>query len=678
MRRIIWLAVILAPASLLAGCCPTTTELIEMRDVVDAEFKAEKCLWIETSAAEVRRDAIEDAHEQLVEVMEYFGGEDPRSACWRAEAITSMYALDRWLGEESGKVGPGEAEHPVPVKSVHARVKDLLKREYRSPNLKSAKGENHNETCDRLRAWSVNTLGRMPDDDLDAFFVSALAADVSPGKSSWQVSAAAFNALVGRVERIRANRDLRNKLLTEFPKFLSASSSSSVPHARRLRMEDSIRFFQAELKNYEAVVDLVPAKDEQAISDDVLMAFLEWNYQKLSIGEHRKEGQEIDFRRNVNKLLTLAWHDTPRVRTRVRIILTEFAPLPQFERLVTVLENKDALLNEDHEFLANLIPVASQAAGKDAAHQARKEKSLDLLFADIGDVGSHSREVIYARLLEHEHRLLAKHLLAVNGQVFNEPPIKILQHIRYLGHLYKVMAEPKDRAWLASAMARFIAKKRPEVRRQVVAQLLDAEPLILATTMVPQVRALSNETTKEAKYLLATYVGCLLRLEQAAKAAKKPPYPKERQALFGRHPYNVLISGLARREMDVKEMVCVFLKPRDPNRLIEMFCLYAEHALRTKRTITREEYVLLGDLAEEKFKQLTKRTLGRATGVIQTGLVAGKEEQTLMCCRYLLELGAGIPAKKLKALPESARTMLKLASFAKKDASKKKPSKKQN
>jgi hypothetical protein len=214
--------------NLLIGCCPSITSLKEMRLVTEKSF--------ETTIDEEKARA--SSSKRLGDLMQYFGEEEPKPVLWRAEAMTTMYVLGRWL------------QHSEDAADRHIRIKELLTDEYNEPNFEEGEDVNIEYDRDRLRAWSVHTLGLMPDDDLDPFLVSAVRADVKSETSKWMVSVAAFNALTPRLDRIQSKRSLRNELLAIFPQFQYQFDSASAEHATVDQVRRFIGYFQAKLKNY--------------------------------------------------------------------------------------------------------------------------------------------------------------------------------------------------------------------------------------------------------------------------------------------------------------------------------------------------------------------------------------------------------------------------------------------
>lgn len=639
MRKLVVYGFTVLSLAFFAGCCPRTSALIEMRTVVDEHFET----------PEVEEREREKADNNLQRVMSFFESRDSRSAPWRAEAMQTMFEVNRWLG------GPTEQS------SHHAQVRQLLENEYDSPSFKADDDEDYDQARDKLRAWSIYLLGKMPDEDIDAFLVSELRKDAPVGETQWRISAAIFDALVGRMDRIKLNRSHRNHLLVTSDTFTSQLPSSSVSKERNEQIEMFVSYFRTKLKDYRSVVDLVTARDDQSVSNEYMLSFLEWNYQMFSLEKHLTENNQELYQRNLANLLSLAWHNDERIRVRTRIILTEFDPLSLFNRLVSVLEGDDYRTNEDHELVANLIPVCN-SEGADNGYDQRKEKAVGLLFSHFREIATDSREVIYARLLEHEPNMLAAHLIGINSKVMNENENRVLQQIRYLGHLREnEELNDETKKQLASAIAAFMARSERKVRRQVIAQIMDDTPLILATYMVPNLKSLADETIMEARYLLNAYLDCLRKIESEEEELRFAPEQLDR---FDRHPYDYLVYAIARPEMDMKATVTEFLDSRDPDRLIGLLAKHVDNTREDRKDVRLEEYVLIGDVAIDVSERLGESAINTVAQTITTGLNSDNEEQVLMCCRYLLELGVDVPDDIRKELPDSALKLLELAEQA--------------
>ncbi|HUU68483.1 MAG TPA: hypothetical protein VM186_03080, partial [Planctomycetota bacterium] len=165
-------ATVLATAALVviaAGCGPSVDAVVKMRETLPPATGTRGTVGANLVFAQdkQRLKAETRARENLAGLMERF--ERPHSdECWRAEAMTSMLAIEQWL------------QCPQKDRATHSRFKALLKAEYQAPRLKNGDGSDGG-VCDafyQLRAWGVYTLGKLDDPDLDEFFVSVLASDI--------------------------------------------------------------------------------------------------------------------------------------------------------------------------------------------------------------------------------------------------------------------------------------------------------------------------------------------------------------------------------------------------------------------------------------------------------------------------------------------------------------------
>ena len=635
MRRYLPLAAVLAVLGAV-GCCPSITAVVQMRD--------ELCVPVEAKtpekAAKIKLKREERARRNYGELIEHFQqlhGE----ACWRAEAMTTMFEIDQRLGHEQSSP------------AYHRGLMELLKDECDNPKLKPRRGDS--ESRNALRAWSVHTLGAFPEKDLSVFLVEVLAAEVGSGRINWSVEFAAFNALVRRTAHVGANVNLRNKLLSLLVTFsLQIDRSAGVASQGDVqRMRNYVRYFESSLKTYDAVVDLLPMAGDR-VPDDEVLAHLASSYQNLAVGRHREPGQEGLFRRNVAKLLSLGWHATDAVRVRARIILAEFAPLDLFSHAESKLGLNAALLAEDCELLANLLPAADNAGKDDERYSSRRQEAFRSVFARIGSLAVGSREVIYARLLVQDSALLSRHLVEINERVLAESEPHILQQIRYLRQLRR--KQPESDAVLAGAVASFVRKRSLAVRKQVDAELLPKDAQVLAAATVPVLQAILGEDAEQARFVVASYTACLETIEKTGGSADAGAKPFTNAQLHG-----FLAHALDRSEADVKQRVIAFLTPRDPNRLAEMLCEQAQREARNGGSVGQTGYAMLGDFAQRPNGNLKEETQAMVKAALLTGLRSSDEEQVLLCCRYLLELKGGVPPEYAARLPESARALLHLS-----------------
>ena len=73
-------------------------------------------------------------------------------------------------------------------------------------------------------------------------------------------------------------------------------------------------------------------------------------------------------------------------------------------------------------------------------------------------------------------------------------------------------------------------------------------------------------------------------------------------------------------------------------------------------------YAMLGDLVQTLRPKLDPATTAAAVHALSTGIRSGDEDVVLLCCRYLAELQADPALWKGVGLPDSARTLLEMAS----------------
>ena len=631
MRRAFILIESVMLGLIVAGCRPSLEAVVEMRDTFTLPADERQS---EAARQKAARKAQERGRKDLATLMVHFG--QPQSDdCWRAEAMTSMIEIDQAL------------QCPQTDVDSHAKVKALLLNEYGEPRLKPSAATDI--AIVRLRGWSVHSLGKLSDPDLDSFFVDTLAAEIGKDTIAWGVELAAFDALTRRTERLGANEALRNRLLSLLPRLTllldRCPSNTNVELMRRY-----VAFFEKSVKTYDAVVELVPAVENQRMPDDELLICLSWNYQNLAAGRHREPGREQLFARNVARLLSLAWHANEKVRVQARIILAEFAPLELFAAATQNLGRNQNLLAEDCELLANLLPIADKVAATDAQQPKRRQDAVRAVFARIGSVPVQSREVVYARLLAHDPRLLREHLLAGNARAFNEGEKEILQQIRYLRRLRKQAAggDPE----LAAAVASFAGKRLLPVRNQVVGELVSAEPRTLAAALAPVLGSIATEDAAQSKFLTSSYVDCLESIERAGKNADAG----------GAAPfYEHLAYPLARPELEITKKVVDFLAARDPNRLVTMLTDKVRRTASKAGAAEQIDYAILGDTTQRLLGALNEPTLRSSLEALATGLRSGNEEQVLLCCRYLLELNATVPAEQAATLPASVQVLLQVA-----------------
>lgn len=627
-HRLAPLLALAAIAMIAPGCGLSVDAVVRMRETLAASASIETCK--QRLKAEAR------ARKNLDKLMLRFEREHA-DECWRAEVMTSMLAIDQWLDCR-------ETDRPA-----HARLTSLLKAEYQAPRLKD--GED-SEAFYRLRAWGVHTLGKLDDPDLDEFFVSVVAADVDAGQIDWATEFAAFDALSRRTAGISANAALRNRLLALLLRLniMLDKTKGRVQPAARDQMQHYVLFFERELKNYDAIVDLLPDRAGQTVSDEEVMVYLGWNYQYLALGTHRAEAARELFARNTATLLSLAWHENAAIRTRARIILAEFAPAALFVQAAQSLA-ASPILAEDCELLANIVPASDAASQQDERY--RQARAFDAVFALLGKTPQGTREIVYARLLAHDPALLCTHLLSVNAQVLGEGASRMLQHIRYLRHLRKLPLDAAVVAKIPPAMAVFVRARVPAVWEQVIAELFDSEPRLLADALAPQLDAIQQENADQARYLAGAFVAVLETME---KRAITPPPPPD-----GKHPFDHLAPALERPELDVARTVIDFLTPRDPNRPVAVISRQIERQAAGQNKPAAVRYAMLGDLVQTLRPKLDPAVAEAGIRALATGVRSSDEDVVLLCCRYLAELKADPALWKGAAMPVSARVLLEMA-----------------
>jgi len=426
-----------------------------------------------------------------------------------------------------------------------------------------------------------------------------------------------------------------------------------------------LRYFEATLKRYADVVSMLPDPDRAKIDRDTLMEILGWNYQKLA--SRRSSGKLTEdrelFDRNVGKLLALAWDHRAGIRTRCRITLAEFAPLRLFRALAERIRREPETLAEDYEQLANVLPAADKAARNTAAlaestaQVARRKRAFAGLFERIPQIPVDSREIIYARLAAHDPDMLARHLIAANPKVLSEDARRMLQHIRYLGHLRGKAAKSAEA--LEEAIAAFFPNPSPAVRRQVAAHLLEDRPVLLAAGHVTPLRASLSETPAGAAGLVDSYLACLERIESRRKDGTLDAAEIARR--FEAHPYAAMEGPMARDELPVKGKITQFLASRDPNRLVSMLCRDITRRVAAKKTVYPPQYAMLGDTVQSGRKGLEAPVFATGVAVLRQGLSSASEDQSLLCVRYLLELGCKLSPAEVGRLPKAAGALLRAA-----------------
>ncbi len=607
------------------------------------------------------------AGENYLELLEWFS--EQNDPIWRAEAINTLVTLDKRL------------DSSIQDPASHESVIRLLKEEYTHPKVTDLASS---QDIYLVKAWAIHGLGKLQDPSLAGFMVSVLESNSERTDPQFQIRASALNALSRDMRGLALAKPLRNRILRQLPSIEYELRRRNLQGNLEVLIEEINRYCKGNLKTYGGIVEVLPESLSEASDSKVVLKLLEWNYQKLSAGMHFKSDLSL-FRANIQKLLILAWSPNNNIRTHSRIILAEFAPLSLYRQLVSTLENGKGNLQRDSILLANLLPDADDAASWDlsqrrivAANAESKEAGFDIkeypplrtraqlcLDRKITNISTDSREIIYARLLAHDPDSLADHQTNIASAALKEPEERNLQQLRYLGRLLSkdtplLTAQKRDE--IVRLIGGYMQKKSLPVRKQVVAHLLKPKPSALALSIASLLGDIGSENSAGASYLLNAYLMSLQRIEDLAEQGKKTSYPKELLSQFGNHPYNLLANVLKRPEMKLNDSVVYFLDTRDPNNLLDMYSDYISLELFHKRTPKLKEFAVLGDMMISHRSKLSKAVIAKTEKVIRLGMRTENKEQSLLCCRYLLELGFTVPAKQHESLPLPVQVMLQLAS----------------
>ena len=621
------LALLGAALTLPGGCTPSVQELKRMR------------LEVHPETAQRNQARILTCFERTA-----------APAAWRAEAMTTMAAID------------ARFRHATAQPESHKRLVRLLRQEYRRPKISLDEGPGH---VRRLRAWSLQALGRVDRPNDVSLLLEALRRHTNSNDPKYRIRMAALDSISTQIPVLRAEPALRAELLYCVAAISAELRGKIVSKVLARRVRPMLQYFETTLKSYPDVVSMLPAPDSTKIDRRTLMEILTWNYQKLTARKRAAapaEGREL-FERNVTKLLGLAWDRRAEIRTRCRVILAEFAPLALFRALAERVRGQPETSAEDCEHLANVLPAADTAARNSAAlaesmaYVARRKRAFASLFEKLSGIPVASREIIYARLAAHDPDTLAGHLIAANPTVLAENTRRMLQHIRYLGRLRE--KAPKAAGALEQAIAAFLPTPAPAVRRQVAAHLLEDRPILLAASHVPTLRACSSEKPSDAAGLVDSYLACLERIESRQKDRK--PYTENLVRRFGAHPYAALEGPLAREELALKGTIARFLAPRDPNRLVSMLCRDIAARSAANKTVYPPQYAMLGDTMQSGRTRLEDPVFTAAVAVLRKGLSSASEDQSLLCCRYLLELNCKISPAETRRLGKAARALVRTA-----------------
>ncbi|HOI54847.1 MAG TPA: hypothetical protein PLP01_06330 [Phycisphaerae bacterium] len=645
MRTCLRVAVAVGGLLLASGCRPDVKQLRTMQD---------------------RPIAAEDAAVKLADLATHFV--KPERPAWRAEAMTTMVRLDA--------AQPADARDA----ELHARLVALLKAEYLQPQLKLASKATPETTAQELhvlRAWAVHSLGAMGDPGLNAYMVEAIRSHDAATDGNWLVRRAAMDALAPLADALAADAPLRNALLAHLPLMQSELDRSAGGPSHRAARQ-ACEFFEHKLKSYPALVELLREAADGRLPDASTLQLLEWNYQRLRLGDHQAAAGSVCLDDNLRSLLTLAWHPTASVRTRARVILTEQFPVPLLAACGEALR-QGRLPDEDAVLLAGVLPGADRAAGHTPSAAAEavpapsggyadtRGRAIDALFARMAQVPTDRRDIVYTRLLAHDPQRLRVELCRLSPRVLGEADAQASQHVRYLNHLRTGAGLPltdAQRQELATLMAAFVEKPSAAVRRELTTYLVGDEPLLLAVAAARRMEHVADEPPEPASALVASYVACLEAFEGGRGAAA---YDARTQALFPSHPWDVLGRAMGRNETPVTAAAATFLRERSPERLLRLLAQQVAARQASGATVPYAEYVILGDTvaAAAPMPFAERRAAGlvaarqAAVDALRAGSASPVEETALLCARYLLELGETVPeaargSPAVRALVETA------------------------
>jgi len=617
------------------GCCPSLSQVIKMRQ----EPKLEK---------------VSEANESL---KEWFG-KKPNTPIWRAEAMTTFLFADERL--DLARKDPRR----------HRALIEMILKEYHSPGIESpaSRSDRH-----RVKVWAVYTLGQFRDPSLLDFFVGILEEVTHGEDADFQIRLAALNSLALQMEAVSSNVELANRILYQIPA-LNRECSTQLAGSTRAGALQSLEFFRTRLNCYTSVVELLPTPaGRAACSHTQLMQLLQWNYQMLACGDHKSENMRATFETNVAKLYRLAWDRDREVGDLARIILSEFAPLFMFGRLMETVSEEPLRRYDAVEAMAALLGVCDAAASKSAAdgrdkaarerYQKDRRRFLNYVSLHAGEMPRKTREIVYARFVEQDPWALAEIISAHYEDFLGTNTADMLQVIRYLSLLRTCdLNQPPPEVYdeLARMIAFFMRSRDGKVREQVVSNLLDEEPLMLAAGCLAPFENILTEDTAGARYLIDTYIRCLVIVE--SRAGGENPYTEDVETEFGGHPYWALAAGVARPEIDMKASIVKFLVDRDVGLLTEVL---ADDVLTLASEAARvdiAEYAMLGDAVQKGLPSLDEPLVTKATRALETGLTSPDEEIQLLCCRYLLEIGQEplLSTEDEVTVAPSVRTLLAL------------------
>jgi len=627
-----------------AGCVPTTTDLIEMRS--------------QTSAKVALRDQRK--------VLEYLGAgsalstskgdesatppQETRRAVWRIEAMRTLCSLDASF--DFARTEP----------ETHARLERFLYEEYAQPG---SDGDSR-----RVQAWCIHCLGQLDPPGLAAMLVDVLEENPLAEDPGYLISLAALDALQLKAAALTADTALRRRVLRKLATISADVRRGRLSAERREQLAPVTAWFERNCKGYADVVHLLPGGATDRADDPTLLEILKWNYRRLAVGEHRSDrpGTAELLRTNIDRLVLLAWDRGNAVRAAARMILAEFAPLDLFGTLADRIASDAPLTGEDFEHFANLLGrVDLLLAGDDdpaavAAVRRRRPRAIARALERISEAPVKSREVLYARLLVHDRKALTAGLVAAGAGVLAEPPEKVLQHLRYLGLLLPAGAGggPNADARIAAAIGPFLRRPSTPIRRRVVSLLLERHALELARHAAAAMKTVAREPAAPAACLVDAYLTCLGRIE----SAPQPPGRQRLAAILAADPFELLTSAVAHSQYEIRSKVAAYLSPRDPGLLVSLLAENIAGRLGRGEAVNAKEMALLGDVVQATRKRLAGEVFERAVAALLEGATGADEQRSVLCARYVIELGRGDALARRAPLSPPVRAMLKLHAAA--------------
>ena len=135
------------------------------------------------------------------------------------------------------------------------------------------------------------------------------------------------------------------------------------------------------------------------------------------------------------------------------------------------------------------------------------------------------------------------------------------------------------------------------------------------------------------------------------------------EAALGQDPHRLLLNGVYRPDVAIKGKIALFLQGRDPNLLVTMLASDLNRRYRSSRQIDDRVVALLGDTTQQKREALRPDVFAGAIAALQAGMRPGEEAQSLLCCRYLLELGVPVAPEKVRHLAPAVRALVDTAEY---------------